>query len=29
MEGEGVKVVVWDRVEVFFVALERALVGVG
>ena len=29
VEGEGGKVVVWDKVEDFFVALDRALVGVG
>ena len=29
MEGEGGKIVVWDKVEDFFVALDRALVGVG
>ena len=29
VEGEGGKVFVWDRVEDFFVALDRVLVGVG
>ena len=29
VEGEGGKVLVWDRVEDFFVALDRALMGVG
>ena len=29
MEGEGGKVVVRDRVEDFFAALDKALVGVG
>ena len=29
MEGEGGKLIVRDKVEDFFVALDRAMVGVG
>ena len=29
VEGVGIKIVVWDKVEDFFVVLYRALVGVG
>ena len=29
VEGEGGKVMIWDKVEDFFVALDKALVGVG